>query len=477
MTTHVRAPAPAGSDRSSLSGRAWLIQRKCACGGTTDASGECEACRKKREHAVQRSALRSPPSAVVPASVHDVLRESGQPLDRETRAFFEPRLGHDFSRVRVHTNSAASASAAAIDAQAYTVGRDVVFGAGNYGPRSREGRRLLAHELAHVVQQARGGSRVQAASIATAPEMRIAPEDDDLEREAESVADEVTSGGFATPPGSSGRAIQRAPRRPPAIVGLDPSGPEADLTGKTDDALLACMRDARADPEECKPSRALTWAAFAGPPRRSRFSAETFSDVKDKPMDPVKAGCLQRILGKSKDETRVFQAALDGRKSWGRAVFRDPTNTALTGCRRGVATCTTFFAREARAGRSGGTFASEGTPSADCAASAIAGKVTATSAGDCANIETECTRTAVAESQRLLAHEQGHFNISCVIAGKANSALIAGGDLAGIKTAVAERLRDTQASYDGETEHGCNAGAQATWESDITNKLPKVSVP
>lgn len=77
----------------------------------------------------------------------------GSPLDNETRSFMEPRFGYDFSQVRVHTDARASDSAAALSARAYTVGTDLVFRSGEYAPGSTEGRRLLAHELTHVVQQ------------------------------------------------------------------------------------------------------------------------------------------------------------------------------------------------------------------------------------------------------------------------------------------------------------------------------------
>lgn len=78
---------------------------------------------------------------------------SGQPLPLPVKDFFEPRFGHDFSRVRIHTDARAAESASAVGAQAYTVGRDVVFGAGQFAPGTSAGNRLLAHELAHVVQQ------------------------------------------------------------------------------------------------------------------------------------------------------------------------------------------------------------------------------------------------------------------------------------------------------------------------------------
>jgi hypothetical protein len=88
--------------------------------------------------------------------VHEVLRSPGQPLDPAIRAFFESRFGHDFSQVRVHTDGQAAESVRAVNALAYTVGRNVVFGAGQYAPGTAIGRRLLAHELAHVIQQSQG---------------------------------------------------------------------------------------------------------------------------------------------------------------------------------------------------------------------------------------------------------------------------------------------------------------------------------
>jgi hypothetical protein len=85
--------------------------------------------------------------------VHEVLRSAGAPLDAATRAFFEPRFGHDFSRVRVHADDRAAVSAQAVNALAYTVGFNIVFGSGQYSGGTRAGRQLLAHELVHVMQQ------------------------------------------------------------------------------------------------------------------------------------------------------------------------------------------------------------------------------------------------------------------------------------------------------------------------------------
>lgn len=88
-----------------------------------------------------------------PPIVHEVLNSSGRPLDTATRAFFESRFGHDFGRVRVHTDERAGQSARNVNAHAYTVGHDIVFNAGKFSPATQEGQRLLAHELTHVVQQ------------------------------------------------------------------------------------------------------------------------------------------------------------------------------------------------------------------------------------------------------------------------------------------------------------------------------------
>lgn len=90
--------------------------------------------------------------------VHKVFGSTGQPLDVSTRAFFEPRFGYDFSRVRVHNNANADTAARALNARAFTIGRDVMFASGEFRTETAAGRRLLAHELGHVIQQS-GGSR------------------------------------------------------------------------------------------------------------------------------------------------------------------------------------------------------------------------------------------------------------------------------------------------------------------------------
>jgi hypothetical protein len=133
--------------------------------GRTQLSRKCAACEEEEEEKklqMKPAELAERAADEAPPIVHEVLRSPGQPLDAATRAFMEPRFGYDFSKVRVHTDTRAAESATAVQARGYTVGSNVVFGAGEYRPGTREGQRLLGHELAHVVQQANGGTEATA---------------------------------------------------------------------------------------------------------------------------------------------------------------------------------------------------------------------------------------------------------------------------------------------------------------------------
>ena len=121
----------------------------------------------------------SPSSAVereTPAAVRDVLAEPGAPLEPTARDFMEARLGYDFSRVRIHADARASDSARAMGALAYAVGSDVVFAGGAYQPHSHSGRRLIAHELTHVVQQSMSGPAVSRSVAPADAGQSVAPE-------------------------------------------------------------------------------------------------------------------------------------------------------------------------------------------------------------------------------------------------------------------------------------------------------------
>jgi Domain of unknown function (DUF4157) len=140
-------------------------EKACACGGSCpNCSGQqnkddqVHTKRKSNSTGGTRQADPGPSSA--PSLVKEVISSPGQSLDSGTRSFFESRTGHDFGQVRIHNDAKAGRSAGAVNALAYTVGKDVVFGPGQYNPTSPSGKWLLAHELAHVMQQ-RGGGPLQ----------------------------------------------------------------------------------------------------------------------------------------------------------------------------------------------------------------------------------------------------------------------------------------------------------------------------
>jgi len=160
------ATPPAADDRPAIRSAGPWIQRKCeACGADGDEPCTC----------VQRKVESSPPAArrdhAPPA-----LPTGGQPLSSRDRRFFEPRFGADFSRVRIHSDAAAAEMAQALHARAFTVGGHIVFGAGRFTPETQDGRRLLAHELTHVVQQEHRPNTIQRQTEpATDPRIVVTP--------------------------------------------------------------------------------------------------------------------------------------------------------------------------------------------------------------------------------------------------------------------------------------------------------------
>jgi hypothetical protein len=215
MSTHTSSLKPQTATANLTPAPSGILQRMCACGNHTVAGGECAECGKEK-NSLQRKAnnqsvfgaslslshgsvmqrkltvgasndpleqeadrvadqvMAAPAHSVVsgaplriqrytgqvtgqadtaPASVDHVIASSGRPLEPALRQDMEQRFGHDFSRVRVHSGGAAEQSAREVNATAYTVGHNIVFGARRFVPGTHEGRRLIAHELTHVVQQ------------------------------------------------------------------------------------------------------------------------------------------------------------------------------------------------------------------------------------------------------------------------------------------------------------------------------------
>jgi hypothetical protein len=221
LRSHTTASGIHSPSVMPVHGGAVFLQRQCACGGSAGVSGECEECRQKRlsgqpkgmqaklainqpgdrwEQEADRAAddvlavrplapaqpaaepihraEMSPSMMEAPASVQEVLTSPGQPLDAITQTLMSGRFGYDFSSVRIHSDRRAAESARDVNALAYTVGRDVVFAPGQYTPHTQPGQRLLAHELAHVVQQ---GGAPAGGALQRQPR-RAAPVDADAQR-------------------------------------------------------------------------------------------------------------------------------------------------------------------------------------------------------------------------------------------------------------------------------------------------------
>jgi uncharacterized protein DUF4157 len=445
-----------------------MLRRKCACGTHTAGGNTCNACKQEK---LQRKATTGARSNAVPPSVHDVLATPGAVLAPSVRATMERGFGHDFSQVRVHNDAAAARSAAAVDAAAYTVGSHVVFGAGSFAPDTRAGRHLIAHELAHVVQQNSGGLMRKSLSS-----LLVGSEHDPAERDADQAADRVVAGDQASPALSAPLSMQRAPRRAPAIVGLDEAGPDANLTGDTDARLATCLRGSAGMPAEC-PKGLLTIADF----QEARsvgggFAAVTGSDVAPTAMDPQAATCMRTILGWTPDQTHIFQGLFVPRSSrMIRSAVRanDPDEN---GCARIGRQCDRNFTRRMPRGRVAGAFTMASDARA-CPASAAA-PITAATQGGCPALVATCTANAVIDQARLLAHEQGHLDIACKIAGRINHAIRAGTPLSTFpQNAVRRAVALVQRQYDAQTRHGCIAAAQARWLADIANGLPHAVIP
>lgn len=212
------------------------LQRKCLSCATS--GGQCARCRGEGE-TLQRKAEGgiAPPSlnGQVSEAVRSVLDKGGsQPLDPSTRSLMEFGFGKDFSQVRIHTDAQAAESAQSIAARAFTVGRDIVFGAGQYAPQSRGGRWLLAHELTHVRQQRANGHAMQTS-------LGVNRSGDEYEREADRVADQVVSRGerFNSAARLSRRTIQaRSVDEETGASGKIPGHPSSGSPGLQRQPLL-----------------------------------------------------------------------------------------------------------------------------------------------------------------------------------------------------------------------------------------------
>ena len=174
-----------------------LLQRECACAQGVPAGGRCAACRRPAVHHSERGA---------PSHVSAILRAPGERLEPRVRAEMETRFAHDFAQVRVHSDPASAASARALDADAYTVGPHVVFAHGRYAPGTATGKRLLAHELAHTMQQASVAATGPAAVSESAA----------LERDADAAAARGIAPALHAAPGVMRQGASKKKKKRPA---------------------------------------------------------------------------------------------------------------------------------------------------------------------------------------------------------------------------------------------------------------------
>jgi hypothetical protein len=259
-----------------------LLQRKCGCGQRTIAGSECKSCKKEEDDiALQRAATNTEPVNEVPPIVHEVLRSTGQPLDAATRAFMESRFNHDFSRVRVHTDASAAESARSVNALAYTVGHDVVFGAGQFAPNTSAGQRLTAHELAHTIQQSRN-------TALTTSILRVGEPNDRYEQEADRIASQV----LATPPH-------------PAVSGAPGENIAVQSDGKRDLSFTSHVAQ-RADGGPVGLSLVSNTGA-------QKHLARATATLPDKAQSTVNNDAAQAALLDWKDKALTF---LDGTRRW-----------------------------------------------------------------------------------------------------------------------------------------------------------------
>ncbi len=340
-----------------------LLQRQCACGNHTVASGECAACAKKKSGLqrklaiganndplereadrvadqvlaassrpainntpphIQRSARQaSEGTGTAPDGVDRVLASAGRPLDPVLQQDMGQRFGYDFSRVRVHSDAAAEQSAREVNAKAYTVGNHIVFGAGHNLDGSTNSRLLLAHELTHVLQQTQGNSG--------APSMLQDPAaEDEAARASEAVrsaqpvhVSEHRAVGIARQPLSDEEKIRQAlglpegPTRstPPVVwLGKRPTwfgtNPKTPITylGQPPSADLKKSIDAARTAPAPRPQPMMQLL----PPPRTAFEAQAFKKNMRRLKDP-KTGA---IIGFFAEESGVFNVYdIEGKKT------------------------------------------------------------------------------------------------------------------------------------------------------------------
>jgi len=509
MMTTTRQQAAFKPPQASYPPQAGILQRQCVCGKHTMAGGQCAECSKKKVmpqrkltmgalndslereadrvaeqilaaqaspavsgtiSSIQRDAGRSSEeSQEVPASIDQVLASAGRPLEPVLRQDMEQRFGHDFSKVRVHLDSAAEQSALDIDAKAYTVGHHIVFGTGRYAPASMEGLHLLAHELTHVVQQSGAGSTARR-QVQRAPVYYR----------------QLTWKDF------QGKAVESAPESA-GILSL------FELPGF---AAAASIKDTKT---RCKLGKTA-----------STFFAAT------KELDPAQADMIKAYMDPSQSWVKKrFQddgtLHCSGVATRCERDFDQSAATVTTNCERTVKDCEDSFQK--RKGERQFTIGSKRLIVSrvdQCRpmlfkpcqnelmkdAHVTVGATTVRAKDNCRKVLLPvCMADEKVQKADLLKHEQGHFDITHTLANKARPNIKEKAKTVRVTEKqcgkdAAEKAADTSydklyselkqviddwlavkekahEDYDAQTGHGLNAVKQKSWEADIQAGLKK----
>jgi len=497
-----------------------LLQRKCDCGSKSDSmQGDCEECQSKKslgmqlklavgnsndpmeleadqaaaavmnrkrnlpsqpDHAdgplVQRRSTAAAKTATRPApkSVTRTLQNPGRSLPERARAFFEPRFGYDFSRVRIHDDAQSAASAQAVRAHAYTVGNHLVFNNGRYNPDSAAGKTLLAHELAHVIQQ---DSLLRREAVSAEPESRSNHEelnDDQADPDQEMQVAPQTEESAERFAGMVQRQADSEPWDLPS-GGWDEKDEAAEIRAEAE-AQRACIAATPPDPVECDPGRNLNWADFTGrAPRNRRYGAVTYSSLRERAVNTALLRCMpDSAAAQAATSARALQAFFDPARSGVRARYANASDPAVNGCASTIGNCQRYFDRLARRNETGQWWMTAGT---NCPAGIAPRGDKASSRAECATVvASDCNDRAVAESARLLNHEQVHFDLTCAMARKANAMITTETDIAALLRGARSALSRQQRLYDNQSNHGCIAAQQSAWEAAIAAGLPSVNI-
>ncbi|MEP7343053.1 MAG: DUF4157 domain-containing protein [Acidobacteriota bacterium] len=415
--------------------------------------------------------------SLLPAEINEQINQAtsgGESLDRSEQEFFAPKFGHDFSKVRVHRDAATASLAGRLNAEAFTVGAHIFFNSGAYQPRSEAGRRLLAHELAHVVQQERGlvSRHVQRASI---PYRQVTWADFKGNAPSGTTFSAETSSGFLIPAWRP--KVDVTDTKEPCEVDKKKSTKHT-VTLSVDpavfDAIQATMDQGKSwvlskykDPDKHCPTVTTDCETEIG-----KQAADASKDCKQviKPcQDAFDSGSTRYTQKFNDDEVEVTSKA-------------ECSTKLVSGCEKAFAKNQLFELSE------------------KCSGSVV---VKATSKAGCSDkkFKENCLTYYKDWSARLLKHEQGHFDISNILANKARADLKAKAtkytatatecgksqankeavkqfDALNGTTELPQRgqdwvdLKDTaHKDYDDQTDHGCKQPEQATWDKDIAAGL------